>query len=138
MAFSGGSWGQNEYLRYILAFICAHLAANKEKIQERCQDFHRIAHVMIENLGKSGFPLHLVLLTCLATLAKMAKDCQIDDSVRESETLELDFCSTRYQQRRSTFVEVKSNPLVELNHDADIPTPEIRVILSFDCLIFRR
>lgn len=98
-----------------VAFICAHLAANKEKIIDRCQDFHRIAHVIIENLGKS------------ATLAKMAKECQMDDHVRESETLELDFCSTRYQQRRSTFVEVKSNPLVELGHDADIPAPEIRM-----------
>lgn len=69
---------------------------------------------MIENLGKS-------------TLSKMAKEAQQDDNVRESETIDLDFCSTRYQQRRSTIVEVKSNPLVELIQDEDIQIPEIRV-----------
>ncbi len=74
----------------------------------------------------------------LATLAKMAKDCEVEDSVRESEIVELDFCSTRYQQRRSTFVEVKSNPLVELNHDADLPTPEIRVKFSCHLLTHTR
>jgi hypothetical protein len=69
---------------------------------------------MIETLGKS------------ATLAKMTKDYQ-EDSVRESETIELDFCSTRYQQRRSTFVEAKSNPLFELSQDEEIEFPEIKV-----------
>jgi hypothetical protein len=69
---------------------------------------------MIENLGKT------------ATLSKMTKDHQ-EDSVRESETIELDFCSTRYQQRRSTFVEAKSNPLFELGLDEDIDFPEIQV-----------
>jgi hypothetical protein len=95
-----------------VAFICAHLAANKEKVQERCQDFHRIASVMIDNIGKNS------------THAKMVKET---DNVRESETIDLDFCDTRYQQRRSTIVEVKSNPLVELAQDEDIKIPEIRV-----------
>lgn len=57
----------------------------------------------------------------------MAKELNVDDDIRESETIELDFCSTRYQQRRSTFVELNSNPLVELGHDEDIIIPEIRV-----------
>lgn len=50
------------------------------------------------------------------------------DDVRESETIDLDFCSTRFQQRRSTFVEAKSNPLIELAQDEDIQAPDIRVI----------
>jgi hypothetical protein len=122
-----------------VAFICAHLAANKEKVrspvpvqaqvtrsfmqvQERGQDFHRIASVMIENLGKT------------TTQAKMAKEAQQDDNVRESETIDLDFCDIRYQQRRSTIVEVKSNPLVELVQDEDIKIPEIRVRVLPHCV----
>ena len=35
-------------------FICAHLAANQDKTQERNLDFHRISHLVIEQLGKKA------------------------------------------------------------------------------------
>ena len=33
-------------------FVCAHLAANQEKTTERNQDFHRIAQLVVDQLGK--------------------------------------------------------------------------------------
>ena len=35
-------------------FVCAHLAASQEKTIERNQDFHRISHFVVENLGKAA------------------------------------------------------------------------------------
>ena len=36
-----------------VAFICAHFAANREKVVERNNDFHRVASHMVGVLGKA-------------------------------------------------------------------------------------
>ena len=50
-----------------IAFICAHLAANREKIAERNNDFHRIASQIVEGLtSKNGGSL-FALIVCNET-----------------------------------------------------------------------
>jgi len=97
-----------------VAFICAHLAANKEKVLDRNCDFHRISALMVESLGKTS------------TEAKGTRSKTPSADIRDSDSVDLEFCNTRVQERRSTVVEFKGNPLVEFYVNDDVPSVEMK------------
>lgn len=84
-----------------VAFICAHFAANREKVVERNNDFHRVASHMVGVLGKA---VGRSIRESRNELATVSPDSDHDFTHNANEDIQS-------QEWRSTLVELCANPL---------------------------